>query len=128
MTPIMDKISVFEAMKRDFYFVDSSVSIKEAISKVRESQTKSVMIIENAKLVGFLSIENIDVNSDLNAQVSTVMSKDVPTIKKSENIHIALNILTHEPTGKLAVVDDNDPGIILGTIGFLEIADAYNRE
>ncbi|MHB8361692.1 MAG: chloride channel protein [Thermoplasmataceae archaeon] len=128
LTPVMDKISVFEAMKRDFYFVESSASIKEAISKVRESKTKSVMIIENARLVGFLSIENIDVNSDLNAQVSTVMSQDVPSIKKSENIHIALNTLTHEPTGKLAVVDDNDPGIILGTVGFLEIADAYNRE
>lgn len=126
--PIMDKISVFDAMKRDFIWISSSTSIREAISKVRESKTKSIMIMENDRLVGYLSIENIDLNGDLNEAVSTVMSPDIPKIGKGKNILDALNILTRDPSGKLAVVEDNDQGIILGTIGFTEIADAYNRE
>ena len=126
--PIMDKISVFDAMKRDFIWIPSSTSIREAISKVRESKTKSIMIMENDRLVGYLSIENIDLNGDLNEAVSTVMSPDIPKIGKGKNILDALNILTRDPSGKLAVVEDNDQGIILGTIGFTEIADAYNRE
>ncbi|MHB1492694.1 MAG: chloride channel protein [Thermoplasmataceae archaeon] len=126
--PIMDKISVFDAMKRDFIWISSSTSIREAISKVRESKTKSIMIMENDRLVGYLSIENIDLNGDLNEAVSTVMSPDIPKIGKGKNILDALNILTRDPSGKLAVVEDNDQSIILGTIGFTEIADAYNRE
>lgn len=126
--PIMDKISVFDAMKRDFINVPSSSTIKEAVSKVRESKTKSIMIVDNGKLVGYLSIENIDLNGDLSGPVSSVMSAEVPIISKDENIHEALDKLTREPGGKLAVVDSRDHTMIFGTVGFTEIADAYNRE
>ncbi len=124
----MDKISVFDAMKRDFINVPSSSTIKEAVSKVRESKTKSIMIVDNGKLVGYLSIENIDLNGDLSGPVSSVMSTEVPIISKDENIHEALDKLTREPGGKLAVVDPRDHTMIFGTVGFTEIADAYNRE
>ena len=61
-------------------------------------------------------------------KVKDVMTTDPAIITQDENIHIALDMLTRTPSGKLVVVDSNDRQRVLGTIGFADVAEAYNRE
>lgn len=127
--PIMDEISVYDAMKRDYLMVPPDISLKEALEKIHASQTKGVVVEKDNELMGYLSIEDIKPDTDLsNTLVQDVMSKQPVTITKGENIHIALNLLTKEPSGKLIVIEGETTKKVIGTISFTEIADAYNRE
>ncbi len=125
--PIMDDVPVSDAMRSDYPFVEPEQTIKEAIEIIRGSKTKSVVVKLNEKLNGLLSIEGIPGDVDYSTSlVRDYMNPDPETISPHENIHDALDILTKVPSGKLVVVDSDMD--VLGTIGFTEIADAYNRE
>ena len=125
--PIMDDVPVSDAMRSDYPFVEPEQTIKEAIEIIRGSKTKSVVVKQNEKLNGLLSIEGIPGDVDYSTSlVRDYMNPDPETISPQENIHDALDILTKVPSGKLVVVDSDMD--VLGTIGFTEIADAYNRE
>ena len=127
--PIMDEISVYDAMKRDYFMVPPDISLKEALEKIHASQTKGVVVERDNELMGYLSIEDVKSGMDLSStMVQDVMSSEPVTITKDENIHIALNLLTKEPSGKLIVVEGETKKKVVGTIGFADIADAYNRE
>jgi predicted transcriptional regulator len=66
---------------------------------------------------------------DLSAtKVSEIMETDPLIITDDENIHVALDTLTRSPSGKLVVVSSRDRSSVMGTIGFSEVAEAYNRE
>ena len=125
--PIMDDVLVSDAMRSDYPFVRPEQTLKEAIEVIRGSKTKSVVVRKNGKLEGLLSLEEIPGNVDYSSSlVQNYMNANPETISPKENIHNALDILTRVPSGKLIVVDENKE--IMGTVGFAEIADAYNRE
>jgi CIC family chloride channel protein len=125
--PIMDDVLVSDAMRSDYPFVRPEQTLKEAIEAIRGSKTKSVVVRKNGKLEGLLSLEEIPGNVDYSSSlVQNYMNANPETISPKENIHNALDILTRVPSGKLIVVDENKE--IMGTVGFAEIADAYNRE
>ena len=127
--PIMEQVKVYEAYKKDYIHVSPDATLKEAISKLRESRTKSAVVEVNNELVGYLSLEEIREGINISETlVKEVMIHDTLTITKDDNIHMALDILSRSTLGKLVVVDQPGSRKILGTIGFPEIAEAYNRE
>lgn len=127
--PVMDQVSVYDAMVTDYPSTDQNRTLREVVALLRSTRTKTIVVEENHRLLGTLSIENIRQDLDLSAtKVSEVMSRDTATITQDENIHIALDMLTRTPSGKLVVVDSKDRQRVLGTIGFADVADAYNRE
>ncbi len=126
--PILDEIPIYTAMKRDYIYVSKNASIKEGVSKIRESRTKGIVVEDNHILEGYLSIENIPSNVNYDDPVEKVMNENIPTIGKSESLHSALNRLISEPTGKLVVIEDENSKSVCGTITLTEISEAYNRE
>lgn len=125
--PIMDDIFVSDAARSDYPFVKPDQTIREAIEIIRSSKTKSAVVTQDGKLKGLLSVEAIPENIDFsNSFVRDYMNAEPETISPRENIHDALDILTKVPSGKLVVVDSDME--VTGTIGFTEIAEAYNRE
>lgn len=127
--PVMDQVSVYDAMATDYPSTDENRTLREVVALLRSTRTKTIVVEDNHRLLGTLSIENVRQDLDLSTtKVSDVMSKDVAIITQDENIHIALDMLTRTPSGKLVVVDSKDRHRVLGTIGFADVADAYNRE
>ena len=127
--PIMEQVKVYEAYKKDYIHVSPDATLKEALSVLRESRTKSAVVEVNNELVGYLSLEEIREGINISETlVKEVMIHDTLTITKDDNIHMALDILSRSTLGKLVVVDQPGSRKILGTIGFPEIAEAYNRE
>ena len=65
--PVLDEVNILSAVNRDYPHVSPETNLQEAISKIRETKTKSVVVEKDRKLIGLLSIDDIDLNSDLTA-------------------------------------------------------------
>ena len=126
--PIMEHIPIYTAMNKDYIRIGKDNSIREAIEKIRSSRTKGIVVENNGKLEGYISIENIPQDVNYDETVETVMLQDVPIISSNKSLHDALNMIVNESTGKLVVVDNNEMDKILGTLTLSEISEAYNRE
>ena len=127
--PVMEQVSVYDAMVTDYPSTVPEKNLREVVTLLRSTRTKMIVVERDHRLLGTLSIENIKPEMDLSATaVSEAMSKEVLTISQDENIHVALDMLTRTTSGKLVVVDSKDKGRVMGTIGFSDVAEAYNRE
>lgn len=128
--PVMEEVSVYDAMQRDYGKVSSGMSIREALSILHSTRTKGVVVEDNGELAGYLSIEDVKYGMDLyGVSVRDMMSHDPQVIGKDENINVALNLLTKSTSGKLIVVEEREGRkTVLGTLGFADVAEAYNRE
>ncbi len=127
--PVMDQVSVYDAMVVNYPSTDPDKPLNEVISILRSTKTKAIVVEKDHMLLGTLSIENIRPDMSLTTtKVKEVMATEPAIITQDENIHIALEMLTRTPSGKLVVVDSSDRKRVLGTIGFADVAEAYNRE
>lgn len=127
--PVMDQVSVYDAMVSDYPSTEPDKTLREVVALLRSTKTKMIVVEKDHNLLGTLSIENIKQDMDLStAKVSEAMTTESPIITQDENIHIALDMLTRTPSGKLVVVDSRNRQKVLGTIGFSDVAEAYNRE
>ncbi len=127
--PVMDQVSVYDAMVTDYPSTGPDKTLREVVALLRSTKTKMIVVEENHNLLGTLSIENLTQELDLStARVSEALTRDPPIITQDENIHVALDMLTRTTSGKLVVVDSKDRDRVLGTIGFSDVAEAYNRE
>lgn len=127
--PVMDQVSVYDAMATTYPSTDPDRPLNEVISLLRSTKTKAIVVEKDHMLLGTLSIENIRPDMPLaTTKVRDVMATDPAIITQDENIHIALDMLTRTASGKLVVVDSTDRKRVLGTIGFADVAEAYNRE
>ncbi|MCL4338037.1 MAG: chloride channel protein [Candidatus Thermoplasmatota archaeon] len=127
--PVMDQVSVYDAMVTSYPSTDPDQPLNEVMSLLRSTRTKTIVVERDHLLFGTLSIENIRSDMPLaTTKVKDVMTTDTSIITQDENIHIALDMLTRTTSGKLVVVDSNDRHRVLGTIGFADVAEAYNRE
>lgn len=127
--PILDQISVEDAMKTDFPSASPDSSLSEAYSLINMTNTKTIVVTENGQLVGMVSLEALSSSdSPSKTPVKDVMSTNVMVIDRNSSIHEALDELTKSTIGKLVVIDKSQKDTVVGTIGFSDIADAYNRE
>jgi CIC family chloride channel protein len=128
--PVMDQVRVYDAVKKDYLSVSPDMPILEAVSRLRESRTKSVIVVKDGIYLGYLSIEELPFDQGLrNLTVRELMTEQPGIlIEASDNIHSAMDRLSKLPVGKLVVVESMESRRVTGTLGFNEIADAYNRE
>lgn len=128
-TPVMDQISVRDAMNREYPYVEENDPLREGLEKLRSTKTKMIVVQSGSILQGALSIEHIKQDSNISVlKVKDVMNPNPITIGDNANIHEALDLLTRSADGKLIVMNHEKNGQVLGTITLSEIADAYNRE
>ena len=124
--PVLGTVTVFDGMNRNYRYVSPDDNVRIAVTKMRESRTKAVIVQDNGKLVGILSYENVrDAESRPDATVREIMDSNPLYVNVNDSIVVAMEILSKSSIGILAAVDDSKN--VLGTLGFAEIADAYNR-
>lgn len=125
--PLLDLVSVFDGMKREYNWVEPDMTLREAITRIRQTRTKALVVQHDGYLQGILSMENIDQDSDISKiTVKEVMDTSQITLRGDDTLHKALDMLSKSNTGIIAVTDDRNT--VLGTVGFRELAESYNRE
>ncbi len=125
--PVLDQVNVMSVVNQDYPYISPDTNLMAAVTKIRETRTKSIVVQKDGILVGLISIDDIDLNGDLSLMKAwEVTNTNPPKVDTSANAHLVVDILSRTPVGKVVVTDKDNR--VIGTIGLLEIAVAYNRE
>jgi CIC family chloride channel protein len=124
---IMNNLKVSDAMKRDYLSVTSDSSIKDLSVAMRSSNSADALILDHGRFQGYVTKRTIQSNMEnSDRKVSELPTEELVTIRMDKSIHDAITVLPRDPEKKIVVVDEWT-GTVVGTLGFTEIADAYEN-
>jgi CBS domain-containing protein len=87
--------------------IDDTIKVKDAAMMMSKSNTGSLIVIKNNKVMGIITERDILKNiSELKSKVSKVMTKKVVTINPDAEIDEAKNIMLTNKIKKIPVVDE----------------------
>ncbi len=124
---IMDSIVVEDAMKRDYIEANPDIGVWELLYRMRVRHLKGAVIVKNGDLVGYVSrnlIEPYGRSSRL--RISDLILKKPATVWENDTLHLAIERLPADPQENIVVKKSDGSGVV-GTLGFTEIADAYEH-
>lgn len=145
---MLNVLSVGEAMHEQFVSLVASLSVVEGALKLTRQQAHSALVFdEDGKLVGILSLQDINravsgaekslqksealadslIAETLNAMtVDSICTKDLLYAYKNETLAEAKARMSTRGLRQLPVIDEQDPGIVLGILDKDHISLACN--
>lgn len=111
------ELRVREVMTRDVYCLPANITMEKALDIFQEERFSGAPVIENNKLIGILSIEDLIRSlreNNLNAEVQDYMTRDMVTIHEYDPVVEALKTFSRTKFGRLLVM--NNDGELAGII------------
>ncbi len=111
------EIKVQEVMTRDPLTMSAGMKMAEVLESFRKSRISGAPILENGKLNGIISIEDLIrclTNTDLESKIGKYMSHTVFTVKNTDPLVEALKTFVSTKVGRLPVIDNE--GNLVGII------------
>ena len=108
-----EEIKAGQLMTSKIISISSATSVKEAIEKMKKHEISQLPVIDNNKLVGFVS-ESTILDALLNSKgkiVREVMQEAPPIVSKTTSIQVVSNLLKHYP-----MVAVSEEGRLIGLI------------
>jgi CIC family chloride channel protein len=130
---IMKSLRVEDAMTRDVETVAEEMPLKDLITFTLSSKHSSFPVVDkDGYLTGILTFQDfkeILYEEGLGTLVvaKDISTKNVITVTKSENLDAALKNIGFKNIEQLPVVDENNPGRIIGILSRRDIFAAYNK-
>ncbi|MFO7815312.1 MAG: site-2 protease family protein [Halanaerobiales bacterium] len=121
----LSDLKVKDLMSQDVAYISGDITVKELLNKMLHKSHSGYPILENGKLAGCVTMEdirNIDPQKHHNISVREIMSTDIKKISPEEDINKALQLLLEEDIGRLMVVRDNK---LVGIITRTDIFNAF---
>jgi CBS domain-containing protein/anti-sigma regulatory factor (Ser/Thr protein kinase) len=103
-------LKISEVMSSEIVTILPQAKMQDALNLMREKRVSGFPVVENKKLVGVVSTEDLIrclVKQDLEAPVSQYMSANLFTINSFDLLTEALKIFTRTGRGRLPVLDEN---------------------
>lgn len=102
--------SVIDIAKQNLITLNSYMSIKEAANVLSSNKIEGAPIIENYKVIGILTLNDItnaiaEGNEDL--KVNEIMTKHIITVEEDLMISDAIEIMNKNKIGRLIIVNDD---------------------
>jgi len=99
-------------VKKNSYFIQSNITIKQAIKKINEARSKIVFVLDNnASLIGSVSDGDIRRailnNVSLADPVSEIMNPNTKTLNAGDNLDIAKDIMIKYKIEAIPLIDSN---------------------
>ena len=104
-------LKIREAMTADVKTATPEMPLSRVLEILRLNRISGLPVVENERLVGVLSLEDIVralQKNELSAPTSQYMTRDVVTVANYESIVTAISTFTEKQLGRLPVVDEND--------------------
>ena len=121
-------MKVSEIMKKAFV-IDENVSLKEAARLMSEKNIGSLIVMNKEKIAGIVTEKDVTKNvSRLGRKVGNVMSKNVITIGKNDNIDDASRLMGKNRIKRLPVVHKQELVGIITATDLLENSEELNEE
>src|SRR5215211_2910728 len=104
-------LKIREVMTADLKTAPPDLPLSKVLDILRINRISGLPVVENGKLVGVLSLEDIVralQKNDLSAPTSHYMTREVVTVASYDSIVNAIRTFTEIKLGRLPVVDEND--------------------
>ncbi len=122
---IMERISAEDAMNRKHLEVGANESAYNAFYRMKSMKVRGAVITETGRAIGYVTMESLRPHlADASPLINFSVGKP-PIVGSTSPIKDVLAMLPGDPELAVAVADAK--GGISGTIGFRDIADAYER-
>lgn len=124
---VLDGITVSEVMRQDTTAIRESDSLEKAAELLEKKRHHGLPVINaRGKLVGVLSLQDIDRAENKNAKVDDIYTRDILTAFPDETLSAALRRLSERDVGRLPVVAREDKRKLLGVLRRADVIHAYN--
>lgn len=104
-------LKIREVMTADVKTATPEMRLSKVLEILRLNRISGLPVVENEKLVGVLSLEDIVralQKNELSAPTSEYMTRDVVTVANYESIVTAISTFTEKQLGRLPVIDENE--------------------
>ncbi len=104
-------LKIREVMTADLKTATPDMPLSKVLDILRMSRISGLPVVENEKLAGVLSLEDIVralQKNDLSAPTSQYMTREVVTVANYDSIVKAMSTFTERGLGRLPVVDENN--------------------
>ena len=126
---LLDTITVDSVMAPVPMLVTPDLTLAEVEESLNRRRSHGAPVVEDGKLVGIITITDITraAGSHETTKVREVMTPRPVTVAPSVPVSEALERMAALGVGRLPVVDDNDPGKVVGWFGREEAVRAYHE-
>jgi len=103
------ELRVEEVMTRAAHIVQATMTMQQVLELFRTARISGAPVLDGDRLIGVVSMEDLIrclSNQDFKAPISTYMTPNVITIKKSDPVVEALKLFVSTKVGRLPVVDE----------------------
>lgn len=124
---IMDSLSVESAMNRDYIVCSPDTTVEDLFIKIRTAHSTGALVMKDNRVMGYVTMGMLQSSiTEPEKHVSEVMTDKTVTIHGTNTVHYAISVLPADPERSIIVEDEKSSNVI-GTLGFQEIADAYEN-
>lgn len=124
---VLEAITVDEVMLKDTTAIRESESLKKAADLLEKKRHHGLPVVNaRGRLVGVLSLQDIDRIKDLKAKVKDVYTRDLLVVFPDDSLSSALRQMSEHDIGRLPVVSRTDKQKLLGVLRRADVIHAYN--
>lgn len=124
---ITQKLKVADSMKRNFYAVNSGTTLGDLEYNMRIRNITGAVMIDDGTLKGYVTQGKIQEHiNDQKIPISEIETEKPVTLPLNSTVKEALPVLPSDPERSAVVIDENTNEVV-GTLGFNEIADSYEK-
>jgi CBS domain-containing protein/anti-sigma regulatory factor (Ser/Thr protein kinase) len=102
-------LKIHEVMSKNLHTASPDISLSDVLKILRVNRISGVPVVEDEKLVGVISIEDIVralQNNDLTETVGQYMTRELVTVSNFESIVKAMQTFAEKHVGRLPVVNE----------------------
>jgi CIC family chloride channel protein len=128
---LMESITVSEAMLTDVISVSQTDSVKKVGLLIKSTNHRGFPVLKNNNMLAGM-VTRVDINKalargDAEAEVRTIMSKDLIVCYPDESLKTALHKMASKNIGRLPVVERKNEEHLIGILTRKSLIAAYNK-
>ena len=124
---VLEAITVGEVMLKDTTAIRESDSLKKATDLLEKKRHHGLPVVNaRGRLIGVLSLQDIDRAKDLKAKVKEIYTRDLLVVFPDDTLSSALRQMSQHDIGRLPVVSRTDKRKLLGVLRRADVIHAYN--
>lgn len=129
-TPLLTKMTVDQAMRRDTYYLPPSVGVDDALRRLNDGDRSAVPIVDSSgRLAGIATLSDlrrVPQEDRVTTSLGSIMTASVVTADPAESALSAMNKLVSNDVAQLPVVEAGT-GRLVGMVAIKDIVTAYDR-
>jgi CIC family chloride channel protein len=127
--PLVQAVTVAEAMRTNIITASPIESIAEAEERMKRHGRRGLPVVDNGRLVGmFTTTDALGARQEGKAQVGDAMSTELVVAYPSDSLHTALQRMTRSGVSRLPVVERERPNELIGILTTRDLAAALDLQ